>query len=645
MIHSGKQLKLGAIMLGSCMLLGISTASIADTQLTVENDGMALTAIVSSSKDILSTSIRVVGPNGFVFEDRYEDSTLQWIPEGNLADGRYNWEVRTVTVTPGAPIIEISAPQAPAPNPTGQQGAGESSATPANLEQPTVEIPIERYFEEADKRVHTESGSFEVRDGWMVVPSLDEEDQEQEAVSRLEPSRPGLLGSIAGAMIDFVFPSAHADQVIADDLKLEDLSPCLRYDDTSTIGTDWNACGWDNNGFFIIEGGATVSSNAQFAIENSASASSLYVRSNNDIGLGTNTPSQPLHMVDTVPKIRFEDSTDAQIWDLQADGNVGGRFLVNDVSAGTFPFRIEGGAPSNSIRIASNGNVGIGTDPVRNLHIKSDSPGVRQRWDNNAPEFWEFWHGGSAIFWQHFDGSTTRTPVKFYDDAPTNSLVVRNGGVGVGTSIPDFTVDVASNTGLGQIRITETNGSNGLTMFALENTGHPRFRLRNSTLNSNWDFRTAGSGSSEQFQITNISGGTSNFPFRLFKNGDLEVEGDVTANGVLLTSSRASKTDFAPLDERDVLERLASLEISQWRYKHESKDTVHFGPVAEEFHETFGLSDGKHLNMIDTNGIAFAAIKALNKQNQVLYIKNRTLEKQNLNLEKRIEKIEAAMKL
>ena len=139
---------------------------------------MALTAIVSSSKDILSTSIRVVGPDGFVFEDRFEDSTLQWIPEGDLADGRYNWEVRTVTVTPGAPIIEISAPQAPAPNPTGQQSAGEGIATSANPEQPTIEIPIERYFEEADKRVHTESGSFEVRDGWMV-PSLDEDESKR----------------------------------------------------------------------------------------------------------------------------------------------------------------------------------------------------------------------------------------------------------------------------------------------------------------------------------------------------------------------------------------------------------------------------------------------------------------------------------
>ena len=624
MIHSRKRWKPGAVMLGSCMLLGISTASIAETQLSVENDGLALTAIVSSSKDILSTSIRVVGPDGFVFEDRFEDSTLQWVPEGNLADGRYNWEVRTVTVTPGAPIIEISAPQAAAPNPTGQQSAGESSDTSTESAQPAAEIPIERYFEEADKRVHTESGSFEVRDGWMA-PNVNE----QEAISRLEPARPGLLGYIAGAMIDFVFPSAHADQVIADDLTIQEFTPCLRYDDSdsASAGVEWNVCAFDGDGYIINNDSISAfTGNATFAIEEGAPNSSLFVESTGDIGFGTNTPVTPLHIVDGLPAIRFDDSTDAQIWNLGGEGNSGGRFFVNDATAGTTPFRIDAGAPTNALRIDASGNVGIGTDPAENLHIKSSTGSVRQRWDNSAAEYWEFWHGGSAIFWQHFDGTTTTTPVKFYDDAPTNSLVVRNGGVGVGTSIPDFTVDVASNTGLGQIRITETNGSNGLTMFALENTGHPRFRLRNSALNSNWDFRTAGSGSSEQFQITNISGGTSNFPFRLFKNGDLEVEGDVTANGVLLTSSRASKTDFAPLDERDVLERLASLEISQWRYKHESEDTVHFGPVAEEFHETFGLSDGKHLNMIDTNGIAFAAIKALKTENERLMRRLEALE-------------------
>ena len=58
-----RKLKAGSIALGSCMLLGISATSVAETRLTVDNDGLVLSAIVSSSKDVLSTSLRVVGPD------------------------------------------------------------------------------------------------------------------------------------------------------------------------------------------------------------------------------------------------------------------------------------------------------------------------------------------------------------------------------------------------------------------------------------------------------------------------------------------------------------------------------------------------------------------------------------------------------
>jgi hypothetical protein len=118
---------------------------------------------------------------------------------------------------------------------------------------------------------------------------------------------------------------------------------------------------------------------------------------------------------------------------------------------------------------------------------------------------------------------------------------------------------------------------------------------------------------------------------------------DVTANGVLLTSTREAKTDFRELDERDVLDKLTSLEISQWRYKHEDEDTTHFGPVAEEFHETFGLSDGKTLNMIDTNGIAFAAIQALHAQDSATASESEALRAENRELKDRLEALEGAI--
>jgi hypothetical protein len=49
-------------------------------------------------------------------------------------------------------------------------------------------------------------------------------------------------------------------------------------------------------------------------------------------------------------------------------------------------------------------------------------------------------------------------------------------------------------------------------------------------------------------------------------------------------SDRELKADFAPIDARAVLERVAALSIRQWRYKSEASGTTHIGPVAQDFH-------------------------------------------------------------
>jgi hypothetical protein len=168
------------------------------------------------------------------------------------------------------------------------------------------------------------------------------------------------------------------------------------------------------------------------------------------------------------------------------------------------------------------------------------------------------------------------------------------------------------------VRVEDNGAGSPQVMFQLLNNGFPQFNMQDtSQTDVSWSFRLSGTaGSTERFTITKV--GTGQAEFELFADGSANFQGDVTANGVLLTSTREAKTDFRALDERDVLDKLASLEISQWRYKHEDEGTVHFGPVAEEFHEVFGLSDGKRLNMIDTNGITFAAIQALHAENQDL---------------------------
>ena len=66
------------------------------------------------------------------------------------------------------------------------------------------------------------------------------------------------------------------------------------------------------------------------------------------------------------------------------------------------------------------------------------------------------------------------------------------------------------------------------------------------------------------------------------------------------------------LDVQEVLTKLVSMPVRQWRYKVEPDGVHHIGPVAEEFSETFGLGeDDATIGTVDADGVALAAIQGL----------------------------------
>ncbi|QIZ00515.1 tail fiber domain-containing protein [Streptomyces sp. S1D4-11] len=65
-----------------------------------------------------------------------------------------------------------------------------------------------------------------------------------------------------------------------------------------------------------------------------------------------------------------------------------------------------------------------------------------------------------------------------------------------------------------------------------------------------------------------------------------------------------------------VLEKVAALPISTWRYLWEPEQVRHIGPMAQDWHATF---DFHHDNtgvipLVDANGIALVCIQALNRR-------------------------------
>jgi len=83
----------------------------------------------------------------------------------------------------------------------------------------------------------------------------------------------------------------------------------------------------------------------------------------------------------------------------------------------------------------------------------------------------------------------------------------------------------------------------------------------------------------------------------------------VSRVGRKVNSSRASKTDVEPVDERSVLEAVSGIEVSRWLTDGDA--VVHEGPDAEAVHETFGVGRARRLDEVDAYGVTLASVKAL----------------------------------
>ncbi len=80
----------------------------------------------------------------------------------------------------------------------------------------------------------------------------------------------------------------------------------------------------------------------------------------------------------------------------------------------------------------------------------------------------------------------------------------------------------------------------------------------------------------------------------------------------IILSDQNIKREYAPVDTLSILNRVAQLPITTWSYKAEDQSVRHIGPMAQDFAAMFGVGqDDKHINMVDANGIALAAIQAL----------------------------------
>jgi len=92
----------------------------------------------------------------------------------------------------------------------------------------------------------------------------------------------------------------------------------------------------------------------------------------------------------------------------------------------------------------------------------------------------------------------------------------------------------------------------------------------------------------------------------------------LAANGTSWStiSDRNAKKNFAPVDTKAVLDKLAGIPIQQWNYKWEKDgDVPNIGPMAQDFKGAFYPGrDDKSITTLEFDGVELAAIQGLNQK-------------------------------
>jgi len=171
----------------------------------------------------------------------------------------------------------------------------------------------------------------------------------------------------------------------------------------------------------------------------------------------------------------------------------------------------------------------------------------------------------------------------------TNVSFMRNnigGGVGIGTEVTLFSLDIQAASPI--INLADTDGG------------------------SNWKLINAGGDFWVQSDCHSACSPNERWEVVRVVDGSGEDSLVIDPTGTSLSSSRTVKKNIERAATATLLEQVAELPIYTWSYSVDSTDTMHVGPMAEDFHHQFGLgADEKRISPIDTSGVALAAVQAL----------------------------------
>ena len=348
-----------------------------------------------------------------------------------------------------------------------------------------------------------------------------------------------------------------------DTIRMKENNLRIRFIDTSVTSgfptRDWQILVNDSiNGgknLFAIEN--VDNDRRPFVIADNAQQHALYIGPNAAVGLGTSAPAVELHILEgNSPTVRLDQDGSsgfaAQAWDVGGNET---NFFIRDVSNNSnLPLRIRAGAPTASIYVAADGDVGFRTtspdgmfdiasasnanqhaffvSATDDVGIGTGSPrgpfevGNTSRVETDAPPFIVASNNNVGVGTSAPRGPFEVGAASGLATDPSRFMVAANGNVGTGTATPTAPMHVYRDNGTADILIEDAGTSNGfMTMLELKNhtASGTGFRITSGT--DEIDLSNTGG----EFRIQIRDGDP--FELSLDRDGNLTVDGTVTASG------------------------------------------------------------------------------------------------------------------
>ncbi|MFK7958253.1 MAG: hypothetical protein AB8B96_19310 [Lysobacterales bacterium] len=330
-----------------------------------------------------------------------------------------------------------------------------------------------------------------------------------------------------------------------------------------------------------------------------------------------------LHFDDTSVSASFPSND----WRIVANdsSNGGGNYLaIEDSTAGRQPFRVDAGAPANSLRVDSGGDVGIGNaNPLVPLHITDgNSPTMRLEQDGSSGFTSQTWDvaGNETNFFIRDVTNGSKLPLRIRPNAPSDSVYVdSDGDIGLGTNSPSTSLHVSRS---------------GFVLPLFQSTNNSAVQVRMKTDDGNR--RVLGLNASDviQSQIVlannevRIAGTTDTADlYATFDVNGLNVQGSISLNGTAVHPDYVFEPSYA-------LESIEDHGSFMWSQKH--LPAVGPATVGEDGRPNLDIGN-KTLGILEELEKAHIYIEQLNAK-----LKDQALR--NSQLENRLSAIEASLK-